>query len=216
MTIATEYWKGTGRMSNDVETLENSDTRQDEQSMQFVGVSPVKTFPLLDEDEDYTAERVVFGGRCTELCRSTDHDGSSLKIHLPLHREDWRKFSIALPRRGMMQSGKLYQRNNSEKCIDVKDYLLLPTPTASDATFDGVAIHPEKWIVDHRDLPRKLNATHDATWSPTLGNFTTIMIFQSLIPQLSESLMGFPIGWTECESAETPLSWTLRNGSVDE
>lgn len=74
------------------------------------------------------------------------------------------------------------------------DVSLLPTPTARDWRSPGDPLHPR--LTGSRGLP----LTED------LGS--------QIHPELSEALMGFPIGWTELSPSATQLSRKSRTKSL--
>ena len=216
---ATESSEDTGQTPGDGTTREPSlqTPPSPGRLISFAEGSPAKTFPLLGEDEDLTANALVFGEKCTAWCRLSDQSLSSSKTHLPCSLEDSISFSVTLPRAGMMRNGMLFQLDSSDLPTVENGCLLLPTPTASDGTGPG-AIMPEwhRIIRDGSGFPRRMDAKTDGTWSVGLARFTQYAAFLPLIPELSEWLMGYPRDWTESEPSETPSPPLLRNGSGDE
>ena len=141
----------------------------------------------------------AFGGKCTALLASFDPRTRSLRMCRPFAVEDLRGFYFRWPTSGMMRSGRLYQRQVSERRTFAKESGLLPTPTCF-----------ESW-----PLSNCMRAAE--TWQTTT-NLTARMIGICLgrrgrqsrprgrylvNPALLEWMMGFPPGWTELKPAAT-------------
>jgi hypothetical protein len=100
-------------------------------------------------------------------------------------------YSATWPPAGMMRNGRVYRRQRLVHRISVLGSTLWPTPNSSDGQRLRLSsVHIGNAIASHKRRGKKLGAylaikTHEYGASPT--------------PELAESLMGFPIGWTELE-----------------
>ena len=80
---------------------------------------------------------------------------------------------------------------------------LLPTPTASTGSLEEIMSPDFQWLIDQNGLPRRHSVKAGGSFSAGLSRLTRLWTFLPVIPELTEGLMGFPIGWTDCEDAET-------------
>ena len=96
------------------------------------------------------------------------------------------KFSATWPRSGLMRNGIAYRRPQSALHMVGTEFGCLPTPTKSDAS----AHHSDIQRFD--SLSVELRKTHGHPSRP--------------LPSYLEWMMGFPIGWTDVQPLEMPLS----------
>jgi len=97
--------------------------------------------------------------------------------------------------------------------IAAKGFSLLPTPQASDAAQGAISWDLKSIVPDTRGFPRRIHAATGGTFSVGLARLTLLSVFQPLIPQLVEELMGFPDDWTALELSGTPSFLESENGS---
>lgn len=122
------------------------------------------------------------GVRCTELYGKLDLNTSSLKIRqlslFPVSNKSYATF----PKSGMMRNGSVYRAPTLEYNRVGSDYIVLPTPTKSTANgacknrYFGSPTYRGNIHEYIRDGEQDSQYPH---------------------PDLLESLMGFPTGWTE-------------------
>src|SRR5262249_5412685 len=97
----------------------------------------------------------------------------------------WAKFSETWPMRGTMRNGKASQQQPLAPITYELASGFLPTPLASETGY------------------RKNRYSQGGiALSTVLGG--------PVNPEFAEWLMGFPIGWTDCESSEIPSSRKSR------
>lgn len=97
---------------------------------------------------------LVFGLNIGELLTIYDPDLQLWKMSECLFTGDLAKYSEALPKSGMMQSGKIYEQKTWVRRTGGKGFGLLPTPQVFDATcgdlkgkeYNGKSRHAEKLI----------------------------------------------------------------------
>lgn len=156
-----------------------------------------------------------------------DHATSSWKTYGLLWEEDYPESSETWPATGMMRNGKLYQRPRLVPRISESDCLLWPTPTAGDS-IRGATIYSG-------GNPSLLQAVREMWPTPTVcglhnrkglskssgdGLSTAAKAGEdtantgSLNPEWVGWLMGFPLGYTNCEDSATPLSPKSPSGSA--
>lgn len=78
---------------------------------------------------------------------------------------------------------------------------MFPTPRASDGAKGGSNQRGSKGDLS---LPAVVAKNEQRTGLPGLHDEAGKPIGRTLNPQFVEWLMGFPIGWTDCEGLETP------------
>jgi len=108
-----------------------------------------------------------------------------------------RAYSATFPRAGMMRNGKVYRRRRLVARISARGSGLWPTPNHSDGMRLRLSTQTIlNAIASHAKRDKKLGAY--------LAIKTAVDYGASPTPELSEYLMGFPIGWTDLEDAATP------------
>ncbi len=184
--------------------------------------SPAKTSPLLGNKQDWMANVLDFGLKCTELLAKYDQKKSLWKTHQCSLFEDLIESQEAFPKSGMTVDGQLWELMMSKHPIKEKEYglqdienknggcrLKYPTPTAHDG----------KGRCTHNSLIRK-NGTSRID---QLANFVvfgyfnqgrneTVKTSYQLNPDWTEWLMGWPIGWTSLKplSKEEFIKWLKK------
>lgn len=144
--------------------------------------SLAKTLALLEKVSELSVKEAAYGVRCIELYGRLDLSTSSLRIRqlslFPVSNKSYATF----PKSGMMQNGNVYQAPTLVYNRVGNDYIVLPTPVKSTA---------------------KGTSKNRYFGSPTYrGNIHEYIRdgeqdSQYPHPDLLESLMNFPIGWTE-------------------
>lgn len=94
--------------------------------------------------------------------------------------------------------------NNKSHSLNLADTVKMwPTPTSRDYK-DGTAKSCQN-VPENGLLGRAIHCRNSPEPQEEISG--------SLSPTWVEWLMGFPLGWTDCEGLETPLSPRLQNGS---
>jgi hypothetical protein len=101
---------------------------------------------------------------------------------------DYTEFSETWPKWGLMQDGVSYQRQTLVRpTSETESGLRLPTPLASD--HKKLTRNKEYHLNRHYDLPNKIvQLGHPPSKNGAWGFYH---------PILSESMMGWPLGWTD-------------------
>lgn len=143
--------------------------------------------------KDWTGNIVDCGESSPESSENFDQDLRLLKTSQLRNGERCRQFSKTLPTWGTMRNGVIYPRSRWVPHIDESDCLLLPTPTAS-----------QDYKPIRRLAPSEANKTHGTLLPGAIGHLFPLLVGRFIHPLLSEQLMGFPPGWTDCDVLETP------------
>ena len=141
-----------------------------------------KTLVLREKWKVSKANALGCGAKCSELFGTLDLSTSSLKIRQLYLFEDLNKSYATFPKSGITQNGNVFQTQLLDTHTKENDYTLLPTPTKSTANgacknrYFGSPTYRGNIHEYIRDGEQDSQYPH---------------------PALLESLMGFPIGWTE-------------------
>lgn len=151
-----------------------------------------KTLALRERWKELPERDLGYGVKCLEFVGWLDQGTSSLKTAQLSLFEDSKKSYATFPKSGIMQNGNVSRTSLLDSLIGVKGSMLLPTPTKSDhkATFARIEA-----------LTRYLESGHQIRLMDMLcqKGFTKCQRVQIL-----EMVMGFDIGHTELDPAETP------------
>lgn len=144
--------------------------------------SLVKTSALLEKVSELAVKEVAYGLKCIELCGKLDLATLSLKTVQCCLFGDLNKSYATFPKSGIMQNGNVYRVPTLVFNRVGNDYIVLPTPTKSIA----------KGAMKNRYFG-------SPTYRGNLHEYIRDGEQDSLYPHpvFLESLMGFPIGWTE-------------------
>lgn len=163
------------------------------------------------------------------------HDGSGWKTYLDSYVGKQKKgrsrarptselFWETWPRSGLMRDGVAFLQKKLERHIAGPDCLLLPTPTAGDATrgattysrgnpslLKAVRMIPIPTSRDFRSGKGKTQAERGRTAGASLSELSG----GTLNPEWVEWLMGWPIGWTALEPLATDRyqRWLSAHGN---
>ena len=127
--------------------------------------------------------RVISGQKCIVSYEKSGRDGSFAKTLLDMLNSASTPYSMTWRMRATPQHRLLFQLAPSGRLIGGTVYGLLPTPLAS-GTCGQWGRKDDNLLVNY--LPRRFGGTYPH-------------------PSLLETMMGFPIGWTEPADLETPL-----------
>lgn len=176
----------------------------DYQQMTLFGEQDVKRLRLyqggshanriaLQESARRLTMTVIYGRKCGELLARLSPDGLWLKTFQGYYQAKMdgslEEFSGILPRWGLMLDGELRALPQLEPYIDESEWRLLPTPVASD--FRG-GCRRKNGMIQMSNLKEFLLIFCEKSMKTIYVN----------VPFL-ESLMGYPIGWTEVKRSET-------------
>lgn len=144
--------------------------------------SLAKTSALLEKVSELQVNEADYGKRCLEFWGKLDPDTSSLKTAQCLLFEDSSKSYATFPKSGIMQNGNVYLAPTLAYNRVGKDYIVLPTPAKSTSKgaiknrYFGSPTYRSNFHEYIRDGEQDSQYPH---------------------PNLLESIMNFPVGWTE-------------------
>ena len=152
-----------------------------------------------------------------------DRESCSWKTWQRCLVEGWIAFSAIWPRAGSMRSGIAFRHRPLVLRTDGTESLLFPTPKASAADRGGrgelLALVRGKKTRQEWPTPRS-RMTGAATanrLNDKERNLEKAIAERGdrgpLNPQWVEWLMGFPIGWTDCDASATPSCRKSQSGS---
>ena len=195
-----------------------------------LAVSPAKTSAMRESKLEWVRERDQgYGPRLSGLLANYDQDTSSWRTsqHCLLAQAEslaggLAEFLETWPNAGMMQNGKTYRQQPWARLTLENGRGLLPTPRKNDSQKRGnfdtenlrngfpAAVRRLFLPTIGKNEPkgasskRFLGSAHfrGAKMSEGLRNCATDQTY--LHPSFAEAAMGFPIGWTELQPAETP------------
>lgn len=147
----------------------------------------------LATEKDSETSTVHFGGKCSGSSNSQDQHLSSLKIQKVCDIEDLPKLFTALPATGIWGNGSVYQLPTLERPICEKEFLLLPTPTASNG--EGKNYRP----AGGNKLTEKLK------------QLNLLPSSQVLSAEVVELMQGFPMGWTSPSESSAIIQTSTCN-----
>jgi len=158
-----------------------------------------KTSASPEKAQASTESEAGSGQRWLESSARYDLDACSWRTHRTLFDEVLPESSVTLPLSGMMRDGVVYQPWSLERLTEEIDSgSLLPTPTATQygTTNNG---------------KRSDGTTFATAGTPSLSTLAG----GPLSPSWIEWLMGWPIGWTDCDALETDKfqRWQQKHGN---
>lgn len=198
-----------------------------------------KTFRRLEKEQESKEQRADSGRKWLELSAKYDRNTHLWKTHRCLFDEDLPQSSVTLPKWGMMQSGVLFRLRTAEHHTLENESGYLPTPTVMDSVTDkmtgGAEVYTDKFGKPRRKMPSGKSASmglarlvqfatpcardwKDNGTSPAeLERNSETLAMQAggrLNPTWVEWLMGWPLGWTDCDALGTDKfrSWQQQHG----
>lgn len=178
--------KSIGRQSPVTETFDKYEERKSGQLTLSAEVFPAKTYPGQVEVRGFMGNSPAFGVSSPVLLAKFDHNMQSWKTQQLCLVEGLATYSETWPSSGTTQNGIAYQLPTLELPIRENAYGWWPTPRAADKDNCGGSA-------------ARLKARKHGTY-----------IGRDMNPQVSEWLLGFPIGWTELPHSEMPYSRRSR------
>ena len=192
------------------------------QSTSSAAVSPAKTSASQAKASGSPVQGPVFGTRCTGSLAKYDRDSSLWRTSQRCLDGGWQPYSATFPRSGTTLNGTLYLLQPLVRRTGGKGFGLWPTPDASMGTGGRVS---KSFPTGKRPSGTKQSITlNDAVkWWPTPTTRDAsnnggpsqhrrntpplnAVAGGALNPTWVEWLMGFPLGWTDCEDSATQSS----------
>ncbi len=166
-------------------------------AMSSVADSHAKTFPEPETVLGSLAKGQDYGLTSRASLASFDRLSRLWKTSQRCLIETWERFAGAWPKSGMMQNGQLYPLAPLVRHTCDNECSLWPTPTASmDGRGFGIPLHDRTGRYKKSTVSRVHALVGEHGWR--------------IHPSFTETLMGFPLGWTEIEPLEIPLSRKSR------
>jgi hypothetical protein len=162
--------------------------------MSYLEGFPVRTFPQQEKAQELTESDQVCGEKWQGSFAKYDPDTHSLRTHQCSLLEDLTESCQTLPAWGLMRDGECWEQPTLEHRIrGTESGSWLPTPLASD--HKKTTKNKEYHLKRNFDLPNKL---------VQLGH-----------PVLSESMMGWPLEWTDLKPLEMDKfqQWQQQHGN---
>lgn len=172
-----------------------------------LAASRVRTSPSPESAPASKERGAVSGSTTSESSRKYSLDWSSLKTSPRSARAGSKSSSAILPRSGTMRSGVLSERPMLERLTPEIAFSLWPTPAARDYKGANGEEHLAKARGHHDQLPNAV-ALSTLRGQTTLDGAPSSPSDRTLNPRFVEWLMGWPIGWTDCDSQVT--EWFLH------
>jgi hypothetical protein len=149
--------------------------------------SLVRTFPAPEKGPESRGSEAACGSTWRELSARYDRVACGWKTHRCLFAEVLPWSSVTLPRWGMMRDGVLWERTTPGLPTSGTGFgCSLPTPKSRD------------WKGQSQ---RGIHGPMDAL--PNIDSGDGTPIGGSLNPPWVEWLMGWPVGWTDCDALVT-------------
>ena len=190
--MQTEFSPSTGPASDDGPTCEHGPNQTQSVLTLSVEGSPAKTFPLRVQGQVLMGHAPACGQNSTVSFASYDRESQSWRTRQGCLIEGLTEFSETWPQAGTMRNGACYRRALWVPHTHGPGCFSWPTPRASSRDNCGGSHARAKAKREGKYIGRNIN------------------------PEFQESLMGFPIGWTELPVSETPSAHACQNGSGEE
>ena len=173
--------------------------------MSYLEDFPAKTSQQQEKVQGLMASGQVCGEKWQGSFAKYDPDTHSLRTHQCSLLEDSMSFCQTLPAWGLMRDGECWEQPTLELRIrGTESGSWLPTPLASD--HKKTTKNKEYHLKRNFDLPNKLvQLGHPCSKSGKWGFYH---------PVLSESMMGWPLEWTDLKPLETDKfqQWQQQHG----
>ena len=177
-----------------------------------------KTLVQPEKEQALEGHVLDSGKKWLESSVKYDRNTHSWRTHRCLFDEDLPQFSVTLPNWGMMLCGVLFRLRTAELPIcENESGLWLSTPTAS------ITKRSEKFREGRLPTPQEFATPTARDWkdngkSPAeLARNSETLATQAggkLNPMWVEWLMGWPLGWTDCDvlAMDKFQSWQQQHG----
>ena len=169
------------------------------------GASHAKTLAQPANEQEFQEVDLGFGERWRELSVRFDRDLCSWRTHHSLWDEDLTGFFPTLPAWGLMRDGVLLEQVTLARFTNVRGSGLWRTPDAGSNRNNAT---PSRCVIEGR--ARKDQQIRLADQVCLIHG-----INGRLNPEWVEWLMGWPIGWTDCNALETAKfhEWQQQHGA---
>ena len=134
---------------------------------------------------------LVFGLNIGDLLGTYDRNLQSWRTSVLLLFEDSTQFLDRLPKSGIMLNGRIYAQENSVETLPGTEFLLLPTPSASNMSKGSST---KRYLGSPYYKGNLSEAIRDSENDPIYPN-----------PDFVENLMMYPIKWTDLKDSEMQL-----------
>ena len=206
-----ECSKNIGQASTENATSESAESITSKESMSYAADSPVRIFPTPGEGQDLTENEVVYSSRPFAWFANYNRELLCWRTWQLCFLEDWTEYLGRWPRSGSMRNGIVYRLPPLVPRISGIDYLssvsdkeIHRTPNASNGIDGGSNSRKAAKKREERFItPTADDTGHRKNKYSQGGQALSHQLGGTLNPQWVEWLMGFPIGWTDCEDSET-------------
>jgi hypothetical protein len=177
--------------------------------MSFLAAFPVRTFPQQEKAPELTENAAECGDTWRASLAKYDPDSSSWKTHQYSLLGDLEPFSETWPRWGIMRNGECWELSTPGLPTSESESGLWPTPTRDSATerfgcyaqgglplTAAVKMWPTPTAQDAKN--NGAPSQHDRNTAPL-----NAQVGGALNPTWVEWLMGWPLGWTDCDASAT-------------
>lgn len=234
--MQTESSPNIGQTSDAGQMCEHGRNQTPSGSMSSAEGFPVRTFHTPDLVQDLTEREAGFFSRPFAWFANYNREFLCWRTWQRCLLEGWTEFSELWPRSGLMRNGIVYRLLPLVPRISGTGFLFWPTPRATEIvngashlkerTMPGRAgpsgltsmvhyveagFYPAPTARDWKSGKGKTQAERGRTAGPSLSEVSG----GKLNPLWVEWLMGFPVGWTDCEDLETPSSPKSPNSLDD-
>ena len=201
MSMRTESSQSIGPTLDAIETSGPSTGATLNQLTLFAEAFPASPTPLL-ADEKRLKTTATSGPKSSDACAKLSPDGSWVKTSQGFSQArtdgSLEPFCETWPRAGSMSNGIAYRRAPLVLPTSATGYGLWPTPQAKDG--QGYYVTSYRSAHNRKQSGRQLHWIHRAL----LIGGRDVKGWAN--PRFSEAMMGYPLGWTDCEDSATPSS----------
>lgn len=188
-------------MREDFAAVEAFVTGASNPSICCVEGSRVRTLVTPATAPDLTVNDQASGFSTRDSFASFDLVSSSWRTSQRCLLEEWDASLETWPASGSMRSGRAFTRAKWVKHTHDRDCSLWPTPTASmDGRGFGIPLHERSGRYKRSTVLRVQELVRSHGWR--------------IHPHFTETLMGFPIGWSAIAPSATASTPTSLNGSA--
>lgn len=203
--MLTESSSADGRTSDVGETCERGHSLTQNELMSSAGDFHVRTSVTRATEQGLPESAAAFGLSTRGSFARWDRVSLSWRTSQRCLIEEWVEFSETWPRAGSMRSGFALRRKSWEARREgVTDCFLWPTPRACSAM--GATITPLAVGKCDEYFPNLETVAAQRYREQAIGTGIT--------PEFCEWLMGFPVGWTDCDVLGMPSCRKLPSGSA--
>ena len=174
-------------------------SRGEELLTSFLAAFHAKTSAPKVVEMDSMASAPDSGAKWIESSVKYCRDSLSWRTHRCLWDEALLSLSVTLPRWGMTRNGLAYQHPTAERPISATESGLLPTPMATDWKGGTTSIRKDTGKQRLDQFRDWIKCVHGLMYP---------------IPEHSEAMMGWPIGWTDLRPLGTDKfrEWLQQHG----